>query len=69
MQLLHLIVEKFGTAVDWIVGLMLELVEELRGIITEDHPSHPDSPSAYREYNPAIDLVHTFRMSVDFHYN
>ena len=25
--------------------------------------------SDYREYNPAIDLVHTFRMSVDFHYN
>ena len=46
MQLLHLIVEKFGTAVDWIVGLTFELVEEVRGIVTEDTPSHPDSPSA-----------------------
>ncbi len=46
MQLLHLIVEKFGTAVDWIVGLMLELVEELRGIVTEDHPTHSDRPSS-----------------------
>ena len=48
MQLLHLIVEKLGTAVGWIVGLMLELVEELRGIVTEDTPSHPDSPSAHK---------------------
>ncbi len=46
MRFLHLIGEKLGIAVDWIVGLALELVEEVRGIITEDHPSHPDSPSA-----------------------
>ncbi len=44
--MLNLIGEKFGMAVDWIVGLMLELVEEVRGIVTEDTPSHPDSPSA-----------------------
>ena len=44
--MLNLIGEKFGMAVDWIVGLALELVEEVRGIITEDHPSHPDGPSA-----------------------
>ncbi len=44
--MLHLIGEKLGIAVDWIVGLVLELVEEVRGIVTEDHPTHPDRPSA-----------------------
>ncbi len=46
MWWLHVIGAKLGAAVDWIIGLVLELVEEVRGIVIEDRPSHSDSPDS-----------------------
>ncbi len=46
MWWLHVIGAKLGAAVDWIIGLGLELVEEVRGIVVEDRPSHSDSPES-----------------------
>ena len=50
--MLHFVGEKFGTAVDWIVGLVLELLEELRGIVTEARPTDVDRPSATKPEDP-----------------
>lgn len=47
MWWLHVIGAKLGAAVDWIIGLVLELVEEVRGIVVEDRPPPLRFPGVY----------------------